>query len=337
MSSLSATQADGYYVPPEYFESGQYKKKSKNQFAGSNGHNQYLLYGVVRFELPYKGICQGCRKSIGRGTRYNAQKTKTDQSYFTTPIWEFTMTCRTAECQTSFQIRTNPQERGFDFVQGITIQQGQEDQLHGAAAVVQPKSSLERLEQIMTGKRKQMTEHDQLKTLQQLNQVTSLQDADYNATVRTKFRRERKDKRLRLAQGAKKGWREGMELLAPDQKDAARAQQNVFGNSSQREQQKFAKLRKSSIFEPPAKRQGKRDSSRRVVTASPVRSSSNLAAIVPSPIISSSTDIPTNTAQPTGRVKRKINVPQKNEISKQNPPSSLAAMLACYGSDSDGG
>jgi hypothetical protein len=111
MSSLSATQADGYlyYVPPEYFEFGQYKKKSKNQFAGSKGHNnQYLRDGVVRFELPYKGICQGCRRSIQRGTRYNAQKTKTDQSYFTTPIWELTMT-------TSFQIRTNPQGRGFNF------------------------------------------------------------------------------------------------------------------------------------------------------------------------------------------------------------------------------
>ena len=245
------------------------------------------------------------------------------------------MTCRTAGCQTSFQIRTNPQERGFDFFQGISIQQGQVDQLHGAAAVVQPTSSLERLEQRMSGKRKQITEHHQLKRLQQLNQVTSLQDADYNATVRAKFRRERKDKRLRLAQGAKKGWREGMELLAPDPKDAGRAQQTVFGNLPQQEQQRFAKLRKSSIFEQPAKRRSKRESSRRV-TASPVRSSTNhFAPIVPLPIMSSSTDIPPSTVQPTGRIKRKINVFLKNGISKQKPPSSLAAMLACYESDSN--
>eukprot|EP00540_Astrosyne_radiata_P016122 CAMPEP_0116853432 /NCGR_PEP_ID=MMETSP0418-20121206/17911_1 /TAXON_ID=1158023 /ORGANISM="Astrosyne radiata, Strain 13vi08-1A" /LENGTH=46 /DNA_ID= /DNA_START= /DNA_END= /DNA_ORIENTATION= len=45
MSSLAATQADGYYC--------QYKKKSKNQFAGSKGHNQFSQKGVVRFELPY--------------------------------------------------------------------------------------------------------------------------------------------------------------------------------------------------------------------------------------------------------------------------------------------
>jgi len=77
MSSLSATQSDGYYLPPEYFESGAYRKQSKNQFAATNtninssnsstskniggerrqqriGHNQWLKNGVVRFELPEK-------------------------------------------------------------------------------------------------------------------------------------------------------------------------------------------------------------------------------------------------------------------------------------------
>ena len=42
MSSLAATQADGYYLPPSYFSSGAYKKKSKNEFAGSKGHNQFV-------------------------------------------------------------------------------------------------------------------------------------------------------------------------------------------------------------------------------------------------------------------------------------------------------
>jgi len=47
MSSLSATQADGYYIPPSYIESGAYKKQSINQYAKSKGHNQYdLSYGL---------------------------------------------------------------------------------------------------------------------------------------------------------------------------------------------------------------------------------------------------------------------------------------------------
>lgn len=111
MSSLSATQSDGYYLPPEYFESGAYKKVSRNRFAAETannnkngdgkkgkpikvGHNQWLKHGVVRFELPEKVVCFGCKQSIGRGTRYNARKTKTDQSYFTTPIFEFNLSCR---------------------------------------------------------------------------------------------------------------------------------------------------------------------------------------------------------------------------------------------------
>ena len=76
MSSLSATQSDGYYLPPEYYDSGHYKKVSRNRFAvesevgaqnnnnsNSNstatkkikiGHNQWLKHGIIRFELPEK-------------------------------------------------------------------------------------------------------------------------------------------------------------------------------------------------------------------------------------------------------------------------------------------
>ena len=46
MSSLAATQADGMYIPPDYLESGAYKKKSLNQYANSKGHNQFLQRNV---------------------------------------------------------------------------------------------------------------------------------------------------------------------------------------------------------------------------------------------------------------------------------------------------
>ena len=77
MSSLSATQSDGYYLPPEYYDSGHYKKVSRNRFAVESevgaqknknnnntstaatkkikiGHNQWLKHGIIRFELPEK-------------------------------------------------------------------------------------------------------------------------------------------------------------------------------------------------------------------------------------------------------------------------------------------
>mmetsp|Transcript_33168 Transcript_33168/g.72737 ORF Transcript_33168/g.72737 Transcript_33168/m.72737 type:complete len:426 (-) Transcript_33168:1647-2924(-) len=117
MSSLSATQADGYYAPPEYYESGAYKKQSISQYAGSKGHNQYLQRSVVRFELPYDGFCTKCSAHVGKGTRFNAKKSHVDD-YFTTKIWEFETRCRAcADC--TFKIRTNPKGRCFDYVEGI--------------------------------------------------------------------------------------------------------------------------------------------------------------------------------------------------------------------------
>ena len=73
MSSLAATQSDGYYLPPEYYESGAYLKQTRNQFAAAasknnnnnsingttdkkikTGHNQWLKHGIVRFVLQEK-------------------------------------------------------------------------------------------------------------------------------------------------------------------------------------------------------------------------------------------------------------------------------------------
>ena len=117
MSSLAATQADGMYIPPEYIESGAYKKKSISQFAGSKGHNQFLTRSVCRFELPFDGFCTACDAIVGKGTRFNAHKAHVDD-YFTTKIYEFTTKCRACgECE--FKIRTNPKERSFDYTDGI--------------------------------------------------------------------------------------------------------------------------------------------------------------------------------------------------------------------------
>ena len=117
MSSLNATQADGYYVPPEYFESGAYKKQSVSKFAGSKGHNQYLQRSVVRFELPFDGFCTHCSAHVGKGTRFNAHKAHVDV-FFTTKIYEFTTKCR-ACAHAVFRIRTNPKDRTFDYTEGI--------------------------------------------------------------------------------------------------------------------------------------------------------------------------------------------------------------------------
>ena len=92
MSSTAATQADGYYHPPSYYESGDYKKKSVSRHAGSKGTNQSQLHGVVRFELPIKSVCTSCNYVIGRGTRFNAKKDCVGK-YFSTKIYSFAFKC----------------------------------------------------------------------------------------------------------------------------------------------------------------------------------------------------------------------------------------------------
>lgn len=352
MSSLSATQADGYYLPPEYYDSNQYKKKTKNQFAGSKGHNQFLQKGLVRFELPYKGICQGCEKSIGRGTRYNAQKTKTGDSYFSTPIWEFSMKCR--NCQHPWNIRTNPQQRGFDYEEGITIQAGQEStDLVDVAAVAtetqytadnNSKSSLDRLESIASGQRKTLTEIEELQQIQTQKQATTLNDSPVNATIRSRFRTDQKEKKNRIQQAAKIGWGKGMELLGSTVNDAVASKEMVFGQPRQQERRRFASVRKSFIFSPASKKtkRSRKSPSLPVVEKSspmpdPFVSESSCgrrdAPSPPSTVYSSTISSEQVAAGPTTRKKRKIHL-QSADIIQQAASSSLGDMLAGYGSDS---
>ena len=338
MSSLAATQADGYYIDAAHRDAG---KDSKNKVSKSKGHNQFLQRSVVRFELPYKGICTGCKASIMRGTRYNAHKRTTNEKYFSASIYEFTMTCRQVGCSTKFCIRTNPQERGFDYVSGITIQKGQTDRLDEAASASGLSkdaglSSLDRLETMATGKRRHMTEHESLTTLQNLNQQSSLHDADLNAKVRSRFRTDRKDKRARIAEGRRKGLGD-MELLPATTLDQAVAKETVFGNSSVSDKQRFRSIRKSSIFSTTSKGNKKRDRK---------RSRSSEVAAVPSPVRSSSiSSMTTNSDNREGnkktpasnkKPKPKRIIPSRFPIKESSTPAAtFDSMLSGYGSDSD--
>lgn len=349
MSSLAATQADGYYVPPEYFESGQYKKKSKNQFAGSKGHNQYLQKGVVRFELPYKGVCGKCQESIARGTRFNAQKVKTEESYFTTPIWEFRLSCR--KCQHPWRIRTNPKERGFDFVEGASIQAGQEDVVQAPAVDMTSNdvvTNLDRLESIARGERNTKTEIEQLQAIQQLNANTTRQDSDLNAVIRKEFRGDRKLRRLKKQEVAKIGWRDGMQWLNTSVDDHVAAKAAVYGKAHTTEQKRFDKVRKSSIFETTAKRKRKRSATPTAVV-DPVISLENVCSQVNTSSSSSrkASSVKGAVSSSRSKPKQRIKLPGlptitasvhpsvETAVGAGTPSAGLEDMLAGYGSTDD--
>ena len=279
MSSLAATQADGYYVPPEYYDSGQ--KKTKNQIEGSKGHNQFVQRGVVRFELPYDGFCENCGDHVGKGTRFNAVKTKVG-NYFSTPIWEFTMSCRVCAAQT-FRIRTNPRERSFDYEQGIhkQVQEFDTDKAgtagvidtdsgshkivpghskmdvaklntattDGVATVSGSLSGLERLEQAASGKRRVLTEAEKFHQMVHVSNQTYGDDVSGNSKIRQTFRKDRKEKKERVVKGGKLGWKRGMELIAKDRlEDVVESKLRVYADGKQAERKRFQSIRQTSIF-----------------------------------------------------------------------------------------
>jgi hypothetical protein len=248
MSSLAATQADGYYIPPAYLESGAYKKKSLNQFNNSKGHNQYLTRSVARFELPFDGFCTRCHAIVGKGTRFNAHKAHVDD-YFTSKIYEFTTKCRACgECE--FKIRTNPKERTFDYVVGLRkkveefdsaeagthgvvdtefgngLLQYKNGKVEGEAAAgtttALASNSLQLLEKNVAGHRKVQTEHEHMTSLLKLNSKMG-DDADANASLRSAFRKDRKAKKRRLGEAAGLGLGRGIELKESNDEDTALA------------------------------------------------------------------------------------------------------------------
>jgi Saf4/Yju2 protein len=339
MSSLSATQADGYYLPAEYFESGAYKKKSKNQFSGSKGHNQYEVNGVVRFELPYDGFCLGCGAHVSRGTRFNAEKIKKG-NYFSTVIWEFKMKCRICAKQ-EFIIKTNPKEQAFDYVDGIHKQLKDFDTSEaGTAGIididhaneVSNSLGLDRLQTIATGKIKALSEHEQLQAILRINENAYLDDAANNSSARANFRMDRCQKNSRLDDASKLGWRRGMELLSENTLgDIVVAKSTTFGSGKQQESENFRLVRKASIFEaqPKAKKQKRfREVFPDCISSSKVKSE---AAHVPEPIAT-----PTTTKR---RSKMKVvlatNLGYTSITALASIPSTGLDALACYHSDSD--
>lgn len=198
----------------------------------------------------YKGVCLSCKTSIARGTRYNASKVDTGESYFTTRIWEFRLSCRI--CSHPFRIRTDPRDRGFDYVEGIKIQAGQEPSKElldcTFATNMNVPDALAKLEASARSESDLLTEIDRLQRLKEINDRTSFDDADSNANVRKRFRKDRNEKRARARDARRLGWRDGMEVVGSSLDDRVAARETVFGRSKVTERERFGAVKRTSIF-----------------------------------------------------------------------------------------
>ena len=105
------------YYPPDFDPS----KGSLNTQQGqhvlrkrANKLSEGIL--VIRFEMPFNCWCLKCKAHIGKGVRYNAEKSAAGK-YFSTTIWNFRMKCHL--CNNPFLVRTDPKTAQYLCIEGL--------------------------------------------------------------------------------------------------------------------------------------------------------------------------------------------------------------------------
>ena len=233
MSALAAVQADGYYHPPDWDP----RKESRKKYQKSRGSNQYEKYGVIRFELPYHCWCTGCERHLGRGTRFNAKKSKAGM-YFTTTIWRFAMKCPT--CPQKFVVETDPESRDFAFRIGIRRNEAHvehmrpeqrtvtEGTLKLDTAATRQRIAVDpifRLEKANDDKRIAAARSSTISRLEARSHANTADDYGRNRALRRTHRAQRAEAKQRLADGRAAG----LPYALPAASDTARRVASAVG------------------------------------------------------------------------------------------------------------
>uniref|UniRef100_H3GHZ3 Coiled-coil domain-containing protein 130 n=1 Tax=Phytophthora ramorum TaxID=164328 RepID=H3GHZ3_PHYRM len=261
MSSLAATQADGFYYPadwrPEY--------GSLNAFRGSHplGKRAKRLASdgelVVRFEMPFSVWCVGCDAHIGRGVRFNARKTRAG-SYLTSAVWEFRMNC--ASCGGEMIIRTDPKARDYELAHGVKRKaQAEEEEV----AQTEPLNDPRLAAQLQRDPFRRLEHENEDRCAAQkrsrgLDALAELQDAEFkddyasNAALRAQFRSKKKQIKSREQEAKRLGL--GIPLLDVHPDDVVVSRAVVFKDIPQKRrraaQRPESKSRSRSSLRAPA-------------------------------------------------------------------------------------
>ncbi|OWZ04203.1 hypothetical protein PHMEG_00023933 [Phytophthora megakarya] len=257
MSSLAATQADGYYYPAEW----RPEHGSLNTFRGSHPlgkRGKHLASDgvlVVRFEMPFNAWCTQCDAHIGRGVRFNARKKKNGK-YFSSCVWEFRMNC--ASCSGELVIRTDPKERGYELVSGVKQNTGgeeaeemQTERLNDPELAAQlHHDPFLRLEHESEDKRVAKKRSRGFEALLELQDAEFKDDYASNSALRTQFRSKKKQLRSRKQEAKRMGLSIPLLDVHPDDVLASRA--IVFKNirHTQSKQRPTTLKRSNSVRTP---------------------------------------------------------------------------------------
>lgn len=270
MSSLAATQADNFYYPPGWTpDKGSVNTFQKSHPLGKRA--KYIHEGIliVRFEMPFNVWCTSCNTHIGKGVRFNAKKKKTGM-YFTTPIYEFRLTCAT--CKGDMVVQTDPKNQTYAMVSGIrqkvesfSHEQNEAERLNDAETTIQlGHDPLFRLEHAEEDKRIASSKASALERLIDLQGARS-DNYSVNSTLRKSFRKEKHSRRKQQREAASRGIM--VPLAEPTEEDRVAAKNVKYHNPGRKSikerfrglaQKKKLELKSASIFDHPSSRSSKR-------------------------------------------------------------------------------
>ncbi len=249
MSSLKATQADGYYYPPSYIDSGAYKHKSISQHAGSRGSSKFQLYGTVRIEVPHNCVCTSCNQVIGRGTRFTAKKEQVGVTY---GVKEYSFTFNCCHCKSRCCMTTDQGKADWLFGPGLRKQIRPED------LTQVPKEEEERMDNPMDQlERREKKIAEVLSRTERMEKLIKVQERDYkddydgNSALRAAHREQRKERKRKLDGAVRMGLRGGgISLVDGEKGDEVEASKIGFkrGSAGERQKEKWDNLTKGSIF-----------------------------------------------------------------------------------------
>ena len=254
MSSLAATQSDGFYFPPEWRP--EFGGLSKYQ--GSKGANQYQTHGIIRFELPFDAWCLKCGRHMSKGLRFNAKKEKAPEKYFTTQIWAFTMKCPCPDCDQSFVIKTDPENDTYNMAEGMRkMEQDFEPELNDSIVIATTDAErnllatdpIFRLQHEKEDKRRALSAKEHLESLIDLQDSQREKDYEMNSLLRQGNRHKRKRAIFLLEEGKARGL--SIPLVEEHDDDAAVARSIQFTTRSKisiAERSKMAARQSQSIF-----------------------------------------------------------------------------------------
>jgi coiled-coil domain-containing protein 130 len=202
------------YHPPAFFESGA---KSINKFRGVHAlrerarklKTEGIL--IIRFEMPFNIWCLSCNDMIGKGTRFNAEKSD-DGFYHSTKILKFAMKC--AKCKNKIIIHTDPQNCDYKVTSGAKKKEEefQYDPLEDNVAVLTDPEILEKRENNAMAKLEHLQE-DYTKSLELVPALTQLQqirdndwksDYELSSILRKKNRETKQQQKAELEQFEKR-------------------------------------------------------------------------------------------------------------------------------------